>query len=35
MDLPTNAAGIDIRQQGRNLVVDFAKLGLPSDLENA
>lgn len=33
VDLPTNAAGIDIRQQGRNLVVDFAKLGLPKDLE--
>jgi type IV pilus assembly protein PilQ len=33
VDLPSNATGIDIRQQGRNLVVDFAKIGLNKDLE--
>ena len=33
VDLPSNATGIDIRQQGRNLVVDFAKIGLGKDLE--
>lgn len=33
VDLPSNATGIDIRQQGRNLVVDFAKLTLPKSLE--
>ncbi len=33
VDLPSNATGIDIRQQGRNLVVDFAKIGLNKELE--
>ena len=33
VDLPSNATGIDIRQQGRSLVVDFAKIGLSKELE--
>lgn len=33
VDLPSNTTGIDIRQQGRNLVVDFAKIGLSKELE--
>ena len=33
VDLPSNATGIDIRQQGRNLVVDFARIGLPKELQ--
>ena len=35
VDLPSNATGIDIRQQGRNLVVDFARIGLPRSCRNA
>ena len=33
VDLSDNAAGIDIRQQGKNLIVDFIKTSLPRNLE--
>jgi len=33
VDLSDNATGIDIRQQGRNLIVDFIKTNLPRNLE--
>jgi type IV pilus assembly protein PilQ len=33
VDLSDNATGIDIRQQGRNLIVDFIKTTLPRNLE--
>lgn len=33
VDLSSPNVGIDIRQQGKNLVVDFAKAALPSKLE--
>ena len=33
VDLSDNAAGIDIRQQGKNLIVDFLKTTLPRNLE--
>ena len=33
VDLSDNSAGIDIRQQGKNLVVDFLKTSLPRNLE--
>jgi len=33
VDLSDNAAGIDIRQQGKNLIVDFLKTSLPRNLE--
>ena len=33
VDLSDNATGIDIRQQGKNLIVDFIKTNLPRNLE--
>lgn len=33
IDLSSPNVGIDIRQQGKNLVVEFAKAGLPKNLE--
>jgi len=33
VDLSDNSAGIDIRQQGKNLIVDFLKTSLPRNLE--
>jgi type IV pilus assembly protein PilQ len=33
IDLSDNNAGIDIRQQGKNLIVDFLKTSLPRNLE--
>jgi type IV pilus assembly protein PilQ len=33
VDLSDNATGIDIRQQGKNLIVDFIKTTLPRNLE--
>jgi type IV pilus assembly protein PilQ len=33
VDLSDNSAGIDIRQQGKNLIVDFLKTTLPRNLE--
>jgi type IV pilus assembly protein PilQ len=33
VDLSDNATGIDIRQQGRQLIVDFIKASLPRNLE--
>jgi type IV pilus assembly protein PilQ len=33
VDLSDNSAGIDIRQQGRTLIVDFLKTSLPRNLE--
>ncbi|WP_297576740.1 type IV pilus secretin PilQ [uncultured Deefgea sp.] len=33
IDLSSPNVGIDIRQQGKNLVVDFSKAGLPKNLE--
>ena len=33
VDLSDNSAGIDIRQQGSNLIVDFLKTSLPRNLE--
>lgn len=33
IDLSDNAVGIDLRQQGRNLVIDFANTSLPKNLE--
>jgi len=33
VDLSDNGTGIDIRQQGRNLIVDFIKTNLPRNLE--
>ena len=33
VDLSDNSAGIDIRQQGKNLIVDFMKTTLPRNLE--
>jgi type IV pilus assembly protein PilQ len=33
VDLSDNATGIDIRQQGRQLIVDFIKTSLPRNLE--
>jgi len=33
IDLSDNTAGIDIRQQGKNLIVDFLKTSLPRNLE--
>ena len=33
VDLSDNATGIDIRQQGKNLIVDFLKTTLPRNLE--
>ncbi len=33
VDLSDNATGIDIRQQGKNLIVDFLKTNLPRNLE--
>ena len=33
VDLSDNSTGIDIRQQGKNLVVDFLKTSLPRNLE--
>ena len=33
VDLSDNSAGIDIRQQGRQLIVDFQKTTLPRNLE--
>ena len=33
VDLSDNSTGIDIRQQGRNLIVDFIKTSLPRNLE--
>jgi type IV pilus assembly protein PilQ len=32
VDLPSNQVGVDIRQQGQNLVVDFLKSSLPQGL---
>ena len=32
VDLPNNQVGVDIRQQGRNLVVEFLKTSLPEGL---
>jgi type IV pilus assembly protein PilQ len=32
VDLPTNQVGVDIRQQGQNLVVEFLKSSLPEGL---
>ncbi len=32
VDLPSNQVGVDIRQQGQNLVVDFLKSSLPEGL---
>ena len=33
IDLSDSAVGIDLRQQGRNLIVDFANTALPKNLE--
>jgi type IV pilus assembly protein PilQ len=33
VDLSDNGTGIDIRQQGRNLIIDFIKTNLPRNLE--
>src|SRR5688572_22208483 len=33
IDLSDNAVGIDLRQQGRNLVIDFVNTALPKNLE--
>ena len=33
IDLSDNAVGIDLRQQGRNLVIDFLNTSLPKNLE--
>jgi type IV pilus assembly protein PilQ len=33
VDLSDNATGIDIRQQGKNLIIDFIKTTLPRNLE--
>ncbi len=33
IDLSDNAVGIDLRQQGRNLIIDFANTALPKNLE--
>ena len=33
VDLSDNAVGIDLRQQGRNLVIDFQNTALPKNLE--
>ena len=33
VDMSDNATGIDIRQQGKNLIVDFIKTNLPRNLE--
>ena len=33
VDLSDNSTGIDIRQQGRTLVVDFLKTAVPRNLE--
>ncbi len=33
IDLSDNAVGIDLRQQGRNLVIDFLNTALPKNLE--
>ncbi len=33
VDLSDNSTGIDIRQQGKNLIVDFLKTSLPRNLE--
>ena len=33
VDLSDNSAGIDIRQQGKNLIVDFLKTTVPRNLE--
>ncbi|MCP6769355.1 hypothetical protein NL529_31355, partial [Klebsiella pneumoniae] len=33
VDLSDNSTGIDIRQQGRSLIVDFVKTSLPRNLE--
>ena len=32
VSLPNNQVGVDIRQQGQNIVVDFLKTSLPADL---
>jgi type IV pilus assembly protein PilQ len=32
IDLPSNQVGVDVRQQGQNIVVDFAKTALPEML---
>jgi type IV pilus assembly protein PilQ len=32
VDLPSNQIGVDVRQQGQNIIVDFAKAGLPEVL---
>ena len=33
IDLSDNAVGIDLRQQGRNLIIDFVNTALPKNLE--
>jgi len=32
IDLPSSQAGVDVRQQGQNIIVDFAKASLPEAL---